>query len=438
MKRLLVTLVACTVLFSSCGLLENTQNVEELLAPPKITQMQAEIVRAIEEKEGGNIQLKAPVNGDNIFSVYMGDIDGDGIQEAIVFYVMPQKSSNVRFAILVQTESGFAVVAEEEGVSFEIERFTVASFYTGVDRQLVVGYQSPNWNEYYMVVYNCVDEEGNISITRAHEQAYSNFLVCDMTNDGREDLLITTAPRANTSNGILLNLFSAVENNLEQAASYELNNRLRRCDSMYQSIGPQRENVVVMDCSRGVTATASMSSSVAIYYSDGALEEYHLLGEEDFITSTTRTAGILQSIDLDEDGSVEVPVVIGAYTGAPTEMRFLAVDWYDLFVSVDEPDCFGIVDIEYGFFIKLPAALRETTMVQYSEESGNFVLADIETEEIIFEVALLAKGESFTEDEERDYTQMALSGGYRVYIRIANLPEGVDAGTLLSGFVILR
>ena len=151
LKKSICMLIAFVLLFSSCSFLGNTQNVEELLAPPKITQAQAEIVRALEEHEGGNIHLQAPVNGDNIFPIFMEDINGDGVQEAIVFYVAPQKGANVRLAILEQTSSGYVVVGEEEGVSPEIESFTLASFYTGNNRQLVVGYQNLNLNEHYKI-----------------------------------------------------------------------------------------------------------------------------------------------------------------------------------------------------------------------------------------------------------------------------------------------
>jgi hypothetical protein len=438
LKKSICLLLACALLFSSCSFLSNTQNVEELLSPPKITQIQAEIVRALEEHEGGNIHLQAPINGDNIFPIYMEDINGDDVQEAIVFYVVPQKGTNVRLAVLEQTQNGYVVVGEEEGVSSEIESFTLASFYTGNNRQLVVGYQNLNLNEHYMVVYNCLNEEGSISLSRIHEQAYSNFLVCDMTGEGAQDLVIISSPRANTSGSITVNLLSVTQTGLESIAFHTLNNRLRRCENMYQSVGMGNESFVVMDCSRGVTTTAGVVSSVAVYYDDGILQEYELLAGEDFIAVTTRTAGILRSIDLDEDGAIEIPVVIGAYNGAPNDMRFLAVEWYDLFVSSDEADYFGILDAEYGFFLKLPLVFKDTTEVIYNEENGNFAIIDVETSDILFEVAFLAKGESFTVTDEITYTQVALSGGYRVYIRIVALPPEVDAGTLFSGFVVLR
>ncbi len=437
MKKITAALLACVFLFSSCSLTGSGQNVEELLSPPKITQMQAEVVQALEEKEGGSIQLKAPSNGEYVFPISMEDLDGDGVQEVIVFYVAPQKGANVRIAVLQSTENGYVAVGEEEGVSAEIEQFTLASFYKSGGKQLVVGYQNPSLNEYYMVIYNCLDADGNIHLTKVHEQAYSTFVVCDMTQDGVEDLLISVTPKSNTTDGIVLSLVSASEGTLKTVTEYEMNNKLRKCNNMLQSIGPNRENIVVMDCDRGVVSSSGMAST-AVYYENGSLKEYELLGDEDFVSATTRSTNVLLSMDLDEDGAIEVPVVAGPFTGAPNENRFLAVEWYDVFYSMEEPDCFGLADIEFGYFLKLPNALRETVYIEYNEESRNYFVKNIETGELVFDIVLLTKSENFTGSEQDEYTQLAMSGGYRVYIHIGVLPAEIDPGTLLSGFVILR
>lgn len=437
LKRITAVVLAFVFLFSGCSIMGSGQNVEELLSPPKITQMQAEVVQALEEKEGGSIQLKAPANGEYIFPTSMEDIDGDGVQEIIVFYVAPQKGANVRIAILQETSNGYVVVGEEEGVSPEIEQFTVATFYANGGKQLVIGYQNPSLNEYYMVIYNCLDAEGNIYLTKVHEQAYSTFVVCDMTQDGKEDLLISVTPKNNTSDGIMLSLVSANKGELKTIAEYEMNNKLRKCNNMLQSVGPNQENIVVMDCDRGVVSSSGMAST-AIYYENGKLKEYELLGTEDFVSATTRSTNMLLSMDLDEDGAVEVPVVMGAFAGAPNENRFLAVEWYDPFYSLEEPDCFGLADVEFGYFLKLPNALRETVYIEYNEESRNYFVRDIATGELVFDIVLLTKNENFTGSEQNEYTQLAMSGGYRVYIRIVTLSAEIDPGTLLSGFVILR
>lgn len=435
MKRLtgmFLCLCLCCSLFTGCDFFSASQNVEELLTPPKLTQEQAAVVNALEEVEGGSIQLKYPDVGTGSSPLLLADLDADGKQEAVVFYVAPQKGKNARIALLKETSKGYEVAFEAEGTSPEVEGAAVASFYSGRGLQLVVGYQNPSLSENYMMIYNCTDGSGGLALEKMGEQSYARFLVCDMTGDGLDDLVFASSP-AELDGRMRLTLLSGQSGQLQQLSTLTLGEKITGCQSLLISTGSPH-NTLVADCDLGVASTCS----IAVYYASGKLREYQMLGGSDFIQRTTRSNALLQSMDLDEDGAVELPSLSGPFPGAANANRFLQVEWYDPFYSVVQPKLYGLVDMEYGYFLRLPEALRGSCMVSYKEKERGWSLIDPATGRLLFDVVMLGKGEKLTGADERDYEQVAASAGYRIFIRIGQLPDGLDKGTLLAGFINLK
>lgn len=433
MKRLVAFAMAlCMALFTGCTGLNVTKNVEELLSPPKLTQEQTAVVNALEEAEGGTIQLKYPNVGNSSSPLLLADLNADGKEEAVVFYVAPQKGKNARVAILEQQKDGYKVAFEEEGISAEIDSAAIAHFYEGNGRQLVVGYRSASLAQNYLYVYNCVDDQGNLAFQKEEEQPYTRFLVCDMTGDGLDDLVTASTP-SELSGGTRISLFGGQSGALAQLSTFDLSERITGCQSLQISTG-QPNNTLVIDCTLGVASTGSL----ALYYASGKLRAYQTLAGEDFLQKTARSSALLQSMDVDEDGVVEIPVLVGTFPGAGNGSRFLRVDWYDTFASTEKADFSGIVDLEYGYFLRLPEDIVDTAAVSYEDGQRNWGLVDTATNQELFDVLMLAKGEKLTGNDDKEYEQLAVSAGYRVYLRIAKLPQGTDKGVLLSGFINLK
>ena len=93
MNKSLVAAVAAggILLLSGCSPIQ--MDVEELMSPPKLTAEQAEIDSALKQALGENVKLKYPKSGDFRSAFVFHDIDGDGEEEAIVFYQLDSSST---------------------------------------------------------------------------------------------------------------------------------------------------------------------------------------------------------------------------------------------------------------------------------------------------------------------------------------------------------
>ena len=61
-------------------------NVDNMLTPPKLSGQQEQIYQALKDTTGSAISLKYPKSGSYLSAFIVSDIDGDGLDEAIVFY----------------------------------------------------------------------------------------------------------------------------------------------------------------------------------------------------------------------------------------------------------------------------------------------------------------------------------------------------------------
>lgn len=90
--------------------------------PPQLTEEQREITSALEAALGkGGYELKYPQNGGYSSTVLFQDMDGDGEDEAIVFFLADVKGNNVRVGILDRNQEGWRLVCEAGGLGTAVE-----------------------------------------------------------------------------------------------------------------------------------------------------------------------------------------------------------------------------------------------------------------------------------------------------------------------------
>ena len=111
---LLVVVLIIVTCFSGCSL--NFFSVESLMSPPlqsgKNGEVEAAFKKLMAEK---NIQLRTPQSGDYQTSFILFDINGDGQDEAIVFYTDSAIDASVRLSFLECINETWVISADMKG-----------------------------------------------------------------------------------------------------------------------------------------------------------------------------------------------------------------------------------------------------------------------------------------------------------------------------------
>ena len=187
-RQLPLALIAA-VLLSGCSM----RTVDQMYRVPKRSQAFSHVQKAMDEAMVG-LEYAAPVSGENQQTVQLADLDGDGLDEYLLF---ARDRSKTPLEILVfDTDSDGTCFlldsVELKGSVFERVEYVDVDTHPG--RELVVGCQ--------------VSDQlmGNVTILSFHSgsaeklmsTSYSRFLTCDLNQNACNELLVLRPSEADT------------------------------------------------------------------------------------------------------------------------------------------------------------------------------------------------------------------------------------------------
>ena len=148
---------------------EETVQVEELLRAPRLAGDYGALQTALNDWLGESAQLKYPLRGDLLSPFVLQDFDGDGEQDAAVFYTTAL-TSNVCVAFLRKNSGGAWQVSQTvEGLADSVDNVRLAQLQAGGTAQLVVGYAASQ-DDHYLAVYSYENGEVSAILEQAYEQ----------------------------------------------------------------------------------------------------------------------------------------------------------------------------------------------------------------------------------------------------------------------------
>ena len=101
---LLVMLLAALCVLSACGF---NSTVEDLFALPSVPDEYTGLNEQINEMLSNGYEYAPPTAGQNIQSVQMEDLDGDGTPEAVVFLRKPNDEKTMKVMVFQQGDAGY-------------------------------------------------------------------------------------------------------------------------------------------------------------------------------------------------------------------------------------------------------------------------------------------------------------------------------------------
>ena len=299
--RLLCAAAALTVQLPSCNF---NMSVETMLAPPRLTAEQEQIYQALQMAGETQISLKYPKSGERLSAFTVEDLDGDGSDEAIVFYETARSAEDenpLRICLLDQQNGRWSSINSFPTAGAEVDRVDIRQLGSNSRINLIVSYSMVDGAEHAAQIYHCEDGK----LVRSLSVNYSAMAMRDLDLDGTTELFVTTAAKAP-------NPASAVVYALDEEGRYQLSRPLNLPESVTDVMrlnygilpGGAGENAVpaiYLDCAAGATTAQTVIAS----YSEGKLSAVYADSADQFLNSS-RPAGC-QSMDIDGDGEIEIP-----------------------------------------------------------------------------------------------------------------------------------
>lgn len=196
---------ALCLFLSGC---EFDSNVEQLFTLPRLPDEYVDLSMEIETLLADGYEYAAPTAGENIQSLQMEDLDGDGAPEAVLFFRRSGDEKPLKIFVYQEVEEDYALLCFVESGGSSIDSVEYADLTGDGKNELVVGWKISNEVQ-TAAVYNIGREA--IPLTTS---PYSKLAVEDLNDDGIHSLIVL---RSDSEGAPIAEVFSWQTNILSSA-----------------------------------------------------------------------------------------------------------------------------------------------------------------------------------------------------------------------------
>ena len=296
MKKLLrllcLGLVVC--MLSGCML-----TVDEMYRLPKRSDAYYNLQSSIDEAMVGMVYC-APLTGENQQSVQMADLDGDGIQEYLLFAKSTQEEKPLRILVFRREEETFSHVdtVECNGSAFDLVEYVDMDGNGGME--IVVGRQLSDQVIRSASVYTYAEN----TLEQLVSANYTKFLTTDLDNNAVAELFLLRPGVTETDNGVA-ELYSMKNGTMERSNEVPMS---RPVDDLKRMI------IGRLDGGQLGVYTASSADNTTLVtdvfiLAEGMLKNVAFSNETGTAVQTMRNYYVYAD-DIDNDTVVELPYLI--------------------------------------------------------------------------------------------------------------------------------
>lgn len=354
---LLALLMACC--FSGCILRPAT----ELYALPRQSDTYYDLQREIEKLVTGSVRYCAPTGGQNRQPLQMQDLDGDGVNEAIVFARDTSEKPLKIFVFARNGSGGYELASTVEGSGTSFDSVSYAEMDGSPGQEIIIGRSVGDQVLKSMSVYS-FQGSSTVELLSAN---YSVYTTTDLDGDGRTDLF-------------LIRFESGSQNGAVELYRYGDGVMARDPEQSLSSGVTGVKRIVTGDTSAGVPAVfvaGELEENVVVTdvfaIRDGMLQ--NIAASSDLGSALMVRNYYAYSTDIDDDGLIELPEVetLPDWKDAADTTAFRLIHWYNL--APDGTRDYKMLtyhDYSYGFYLELNKAWegRITISVDDTVEEG--------------------------------------------------------------------
>jgi len=301
-------------------------SIDTLMSPPKLSVEQEQIYSALTAATGNSISLKYPKSGKYLSAFIVEDVDGDGGNEALVFYEknsLAVEENTLRINILDKDNGEWRSVCDTPVDGSEIEKVMISKLGSSDIMNIIIGSSQINRSEKNVSIYNYI--EGKIQ-QPFRTAPYSFFDVTDLDTDGENEFLLLKG--SSSSSPAMACVYRLTDQGKYITYSQELSGSFMEFDEPSYGLLGNGSKGLYIDAGSG----AGNIQSDIIYMDENGLNKVFDTAAESL--ATKRPSGCA-TFDIDSDGIPEIPVqkVSLGYAESSESEQMKITEW--MYVSED-------------------------------------------------------------------------------------------------------
>lgn len=360
---LLTMLLLTALLFTGCTM----RTVEEMYAIPKRSEEYKELESAIDTAMYG-LTYSSPQSGENQQTVQMADLDGDGVEEYLVF---AKGASEKPLQVLIfQEKDGDIRTMETIGITgLAFEQVEYVEFDNNPGCELVVGFQVSDQVLRSVAVYTF--RNGNAELLLL--SGYSKFLSCDLDENNCSELMVFRPGEAETERGMAV-LYSSKDGQIQRSVETELSEPPSSIRRITQ--GRLQDGTPAVYVASAVEENAIVTDIFVM--KDDRFTNISFSSEADTSVSTLLNYYVYPE-DIDGDGVVELPslITMKAVSNWENEEQKFLLRWFAIDADGWETDkLFTFHNYVGGWYLQLSSAWAGRVTVDQNDGVYSFYVWD--------------------------------------------------------------
>ena len=365
MKKRMVLLAAmlAAVLLSGCAL----STVEEMYALPKRSKEFRELQAAIDTAMYG-MTFSSPQSGDNQQTVQMADLNGDGVEEYLVF-AKGATEKPLQVLIFQQDETGKCRTMATIGFNGQaFEQVEYVEFDDKPGYELVVGIQVSDQVLRSVAVYSFGSGDAELLLLNS----YSKMLACNLSGD-RNELMVLRPGEEETERGMAV-LYGYENGQIVRSVETELSEHTSQIRRIMTGKLQDGTNAVFVTSSSGENTIVTDIFTVK----DGNFTNISYSREADTSVGTLMNYYVYAE-DIDSDGILELPGLISMKAvdnWRDNEQKFL-LRWYAMDSDGWEIDkMYTYHNYPGGWYVQLDSTWASRVTVEQDQRAYQFYVWD--------------------------------------------------------------
>ena len=361
MKRrilLLCTAVLSVLLLSGCA-----RTIDELYSPPRRSEEYSRLQSAIDIAMAG-LDYSAPLTGENQQAVQMADLNGDGVEEYLVF-ARGNSDKPMQILIFSQKENGDVEIQEvitSNGSAFDLVQYEDIDGKPGLE--LVVGRQVSEQLMGSVSVYSFSSGRAE----RLMNAGYSQLLTLDLGGSEQKELLLVQRGESDQASAIAV-LYRYRSKSMTRSVEVELSrpaNSVKRVTAGKLQCGTQAVYVSF------ATEENAIRTDILALVDDRLTRIWIMDPMEEYVQTLSNY--YVYADDVDEDGIMEIPSLIPVQPAAVTwgEEEQYVIRWYSVdSVGRQTDKLYSFHNFSDGWYLQLDSSW--TDRITVSHVGSNYV-----------------------------------------------------------------
>lgn len=376
--NLLLLALWAALLLNGCAL----RTLDEMYCLPKRSESYSQLQSAI-DKALGDMEYAAPIAGENQQTVQMADLDGDGVDEYILF-ARASTDKPLQILVFAQQEEDFilSTVIDSRGSAFEQVEYVDIDDQPGLE--MVVGRQVSDQVLRALSVYTFASGAPEQLMTAK----YLKFLTCDLDENGASELMLIQPGQSETDRGVAV-LYGFERGEMARSREAELSQSADMVKRIMVSKVYGGEPAVYVASS--VDESAIITDVFALKH--GKFSNISLSNESGTSVQTMRNYYVYAD-DVDNDGVLELPDLITMHPlseSRSVSQQYL-IRWYAMDIYGNEIDkLYTFHNFVGGWYLELDSRWAERVSVVQKDGVYKFYVWDggFENASLVFSIHTL-------------------------------------------------